>query len=82
MTASGIRQMIWRRSEEAGGPRGSTRTRSGTSSRISFLKAGGQQSDLMALKGGRRGDGAAVRGIEQGLTSAGSSQAVRAGRSL
>jgi integrase len=50
MTASGVRQMIWRRSEEAGVPRLHPHSFRHYFS-DQFLKAGGQESDLMALNG-------------------------------
>jgi site-specific recombinase XerD len=50
MTASGIRQMIWRRSEDAGAPRLHPHSFRHFFS-DQFLKAGGQESDLMALNG-------------------------------
>lgn len=50
MTPSGIRQMIWRRSEEAGVPRLHPHSFRHFFS-DQFLKAGGQESDLMALNG-------------------------------
>jgi site-specific recombinase XerD len=50
MTASGIRQMIWRRSEDVGVPRLHPHAFRHFFS-DQFLKAGGQESDLMALNG-------------------------------
>jgi site-specific recombinase XerD len=50
MTPSGIRQMIWRRSDEAGVPRMHPHAFRHYFS-DQFLKAGGQESDLMALNG-------------------------------
>ena len=50
MTPSGIRQMIWRRSDEAGVPRMHPHSFRHYFS-DQFLKAGGQESDLMALNG-------------------------------
>jgi site-specific recombinase XerD len=50
MTSSGIRQMIWRRSEDAGIPRLHPHSFRHFFS-DAFLKAGGQESDLMALNG-------------------------------
>jgi site-specific recombinase XerD len=50
MTASGIRQMVWRRSVEAGVPRLHPHSFRHFFS-DQFLKAGGQESDLMALNG-------------------------------
>jgi site-specific recombinase XerD len=50
MTPSGIRQMIWRRSDEAGVPRMHPHSFRHFFS-DQFLKAGGQESDLMALNG-------------------------------
>jgi site-specific recombinase XerD len=50
MTPSGVRQMIWRRSDEAGVPRMHPHSFRHYFS-DQFLKAGGQESDLMALNG-------------------------------
>lgn len=50
MTPSGIRQMIWRRSEEAGVQRLHPHSFRHFFS-DQFLKAGGHESDLMALNG-------------------------------
>ena len=76
MTPSGIRQMIWRRSDEASVPR--THPHSLRHYSDQFLKAGGgQESDLMALNGWSSvRDGAPVRGFEQGLRGSGRSQAL------
>jgi site-specific recombinase XerD len=50
MTTSGIRQMIWRRSDDAGVPRMHPHSFRHFFS-DAFLRAGGQESDLMALNG-------------------------------